>query len=558
VPLWYAPAYRLPIATLGAQSGQETRRADFVAWYLLEDGLAAEADLRTPVRAGLDELGRVHETAYLESLAEPETLARIFAVSSGEIVVDEVMRSLRLIVGGTIAAARHALAHGSVGFNLAGGFHHAGPAVGGGFCALDDVAVAIAAVRADGCKETIVVLDLDAHPPDGLSACLVADPGVRIGSISGSDWGPLPAAVDETFLPDADDTAYHAALDALLSRMPRPALCFVLAGGDVLAGDRLGKLRLTLEGVRERDRRVHAWLAGAPAVWLPAGGYSEDTWKVVVGSYLAATDRPRHALRDRDPAMSRYASIYRGLDPKALTGKDEWSLDDIESDLYGRLPTQLRLLDYYTAEGVEHALERYGFLAHVRRLGYSDLRVELFPPDEVGQRMSVLGDADGKTHLVFDLIVSRDELEGEPTLLVHWLSLRNPRAAFTFDRKPLPGQEVPGLGLARDVGPMLGRMAERLGLRAVAFRPAYFHTAFPFRHEYRFADAARQARFVGLLHDLADRPIAEITRAFAEGRVLLNGARYAWEAEIMIHHPGEGPIPLDPPPGLHFSVRADM
>src|SRR5262249_34747745 len=159
-------------------------------------------------------------------------------------------------VGGTLAAARSARARGGPAFNAMGGFHHAGPALGGGLCALNDVAVAIAALRGDGMQGAIVVLDLDAHPPDGLAACLAGDPAAHIGSISGSDWGRLPGRVDETFLPGADDAAYLAALASLLARLPRPELCFVLAGGDVLAGDRMGALALTLEGVRARDLAV--------------------------------------------------------------------------------------------------------------------------------------------------------------------------------------------------------------------------------------------------------------------------------------------------------------
>jgi hypothetical protein len=109
---------------------------------------------------------------------------------------------------------------------------------------------AIAAVRADGFSGRVLVLDLDAHPPDGLAACLAGDPSCFIGSISGSDWGPLPG-VDETVLPErAGDSAYLSALDALLARMPEGELAFVLVGGDVLATDPVGRVR----AARDRGR----------------------------------------------------------------------------------------------------------------------------------------------------------------------------------------------------------------------------------------------------------------------------------------------------------------
>ncbi len=134
-PIWYAPAYRLPIPGLEAQSGQEPRRADLVTWYLVEERVARDRDLRTPTRASYEDLLRVHDAAYLESLLSPETLARIFAVSPGEIVVDEVMHTLRLAVGGTIAAARAARDAGSATFNLMGGFHSRGPGARRAACA---------------------------------------------------------------------------------------------------------------------------------------------------------------------------------------------------------------------------------------------------------------------------------------------------------------------------------------------------------------------------------------------------------------------------------------
>lgn len=502
----------------------------------------------------------MHEPAYLESLAQPEALARIFAVSPGEIVVDEVMRTVRLAVGGTIAATREALSKHGPAFNFAGGFHHAGPAVGGGFCALDDVAIAIAAVRHEGFAGQIVIVDLDAHPPDGLAACVLDDPRVHIGSISGSDWGLLPGSpqkVDENFLFGARDPQYLSAVAALLTRLPRPRLAFVLAGGDVLAGDRLGQLALSLEGVRARDRMVAEWLDGVASVWLPAGGYSEASWKVLVGTYLAVTRRSMRPVRDLDPQMIRFASISHRLDPARLSGSDDWSLAEVEEELYGRPTPAPRLLGYYTREGLEYALAQYGVLEHVQRLGYTDLRVDIEPPDEVGQRVTVRGDAGGRSHLLIDLIVSRGEVAGEPMLMLQWMSLRNPRAAFV-DRKPLPGQEVPGLGLARDMGQLLGRMAERLGLRGVAFRPAFMHTAYAARTRFRFVDADRQLRFVSLLADLRDESLAEITRALAEGRVRMDGAPYAWEPDLMIYRPADPPPHLDPPEGPrpHFSIDA--
>ena len=368
---------------------------------------------------------------------------------------------------------------------------------------------------------------------------------MQIGSISGSDWGPLPHPVDETLLVGATDAQYLAVLTALLGRMPRPELVFVLAGGDVLHGDRLGHLDLTLEGVRERDLLVAAWTRGIATVWLPAGGYSERSWKVVVGTYVAVASGSRQPVKDRDPLMSRFAAISRGLSPTRLSGSDDdESMADVEAELFGRPEPAPRFLGYYTNEGMEYALARFGFLEHLRRLGYSDLRVESFPPDEVGQRGTITGVASDVRHLLVDLIVSRGVAEGAPSLVVHWLSLRNPRAVFSPDRPALPGQVVPGLGLARDMGQLLGAIADRLDLPSVSLRPSWFHTAFAARQHFRFVDPARQRRFVDLVSDMRGLALADVTRALAEGRVRLDGAPYMWEPEIMIYRPEQ------PPPDL--------
>src|SRR5215468_10320296 len=244
--VWYSPDYRLPLSALEARTGFQPRRADHAIWFLLERRAVGRRNLHAPRRAGYDELSRVHTPELLDSLSRAETLARIWNVDPSDVPVDEVMNTVRLACGGTIEAARAVLAAdnprrvGRRAINLLGGFHHARPDGAGGFCPLNDVAVAIAALRADGFAGRVIVLDLDAHPPDGTLACLANDPYWFIGSISVADWGPLPG-VDETVLPGgAGDAAYLDALDALLARVPSGEIAFVIAGGDVLRGDSLG------------------------------------------------------------------------------------------------------------------------------------------------------------------------------------------------------------------------------------------------------------------------------------------------------------------------------
>jgi acetoin utilization deacetylase AcuC-like enzyme len=535
VAVWYDPAYRLPFASIEAMTGIDPRRADFVLSYLIGSGYLLSNDVRTPSRVRYEDLARVHEEALLESLQDAAVLANAFAVDPSDVVVDEVVHTIRLACGGTLDAAREALATRGATLNLLGGFHHAGPRRGGGFCIVNDIAVAVAAVRMEGFEKRVIVLDLDAHPPDGTAECFEGDPSVWIGSLSGADWGPM-RGVDETVLPrDCDDGSYLSALAALLSRMPSAGLAFVLAGGDVLAGDRFGALALTLDGVRRRDLAVAKALEGIPAVWLPGGGYTADAWRALAGTGMVLARRSVEPIEaEADPLGREFAHVAAALARERLEGSALITDADIMGDLDRRANRDPRFLGFYTAEGVEYAMSRYGVLSHLRRLGYGAFRVDV-DRDERGDRMRLFAESEGVEHLLIETVMERQTVADEPVLYVHWLTLRHPRGRFSDKRPRLPGQEEPGLGIAKEAGQLFGRVAERLGLAGVAFRPAWLHTAYAARSAMIFVDPTHQAELEALLRDLGHLPLGKLTRALAEGRVRRNGERYTWPAGEMVH-----------------------
>ncbi len=540
VHVWYDRAYRLPVSGLEV-AGMEPRRADFAAFWLGKSGAVAPASFRAPRRVALADLARVHSPELLESLGRAETLGRVFAADASDVPVDEVMATVRLACGGTLQAARETLLTRRPALNLLGGFHHAAPAAAGGYCPVNDIAVAVAALRQEGFGGRVAVLDLDAHPPDGTAACLGRDPWCWIGSLSGSDWGRLPG-VDEVVLPEgAGDAEYLDRLGALLGRMPRPDLAFVVAGGDVLAGDRMGRLGLTLDGARRRDLRVAAALDGLPAVWLPGGGYHPGAWRVLAGTGMALAAGTLEPIPPGyDPLIESFQDIARSLTPDQLGRIGEVSLEDVEEELGLRSSRQRPLLGYYTAAGLEYAFHRYGIFEMLGRLGYSNFRVP-FDRAGPGERLRLFGEADGAEHLLVEAILERRQVAGHGVLYVHWLTLRHPRARFSEQRPALPGQDVPGLGLGREAGELLAIMALRLGLAAVVYRPAHYHTAFPARHYFAFVDPERQGRFEALVRDLSHLPLGEATRALDEGRVLIDGRPYRWEADQMAFWLSESP-----------------
>ena len=293
----------------------------------------------------------------------------------------------------------------------------------------------------------------------------------------------------------------------------------------MLAGDPLGKLGLTPAGCRERDFRVADALFRVPSVWLPSGGYTAGAWRVLAGTGLALGIRSRMPIPKRyDPLVAKFSAIARSLSPGDLG-------EEMDADLGLGSSRSKLFLGFYSAEGLEHALHRYGILGALRRMGYGPFRVEVHD-EGVGQSARLIDVPSGQA--LIEAVFERREIAGARMLYVHWIALRNPRARFSAERPQLPGQEVPGLGLSREVLELISRMAARLGLEGLAFRPAAYHLAFRGREFLRFVDPARQGRFEALVDLLKEVPLAEATRAVAEGRIRLNGEPYVWETDEMV------------------------
>jgi acetoin utilization deacetylase AcuC-like enzyme len=534
--VWFDTAYRVPLTGMEERTGIDPRRAEDALQFLLHSHAVTTETLGRPTPVTYAELALVHSPEYLESLVDPRVLAEIMAVDVSDVVPDELIRTFRLGCGGTLEAARDALKEQRPNLNLFGGFHHARPGRGIGFCPLNDVVVAIRVLRREGFTGKVAIIDLDAHPPDGTAACLRAEDDTWQGSLSALAWQP-PPEVHEVVLPKGcDDERYLKELELLLGQMPKAELTFVLAGGDVLAGDRLGILGLTLGGIRKRDLAVLKALGDRASVWLPAGGYGPAAWKVLAGTGLAlAFETETEVPKGYDPLSQRFHLISKGLTAEELGSAGVISESDFP-ELYGHShKAQPRLLGFYTAQGIELGWERYGLLEILRRLGYRTLRVELGRRGEADQVRLFGSDVDTQhEHVLVELALQRKTIGEGEFLFVNWLSLRHPRAKFSDKRPQLPGQDVPGLGLAREASLMIALVAERLELDGVAFCPSWYHMAFAARRTTRFVSPERQGRFEALVRDTAKLPLLQVTNAVAQGRVLLNGQPYAWEPDEMV------------------------
>ena len=195
----------------------------------------------------------------------------------------EMVERSRRSVGATLAACREAAAEG-VAVNLAGGTHHAQRDRGQGYCVFNDVAIAARALCAAQESARVAIIDLDVHQGDGTAAIVGAAERIFALSLHGSRNYPA-RKVDghiDVGLPDGTgDADYLAALDDALARMLErfaPTFLVYLAGADPHEGDRLGRLRLTFDGLRARDARVFDLAARleAPVAVTMAGGYGHD------------------------------------------------------------------------------------------------------------------------------------------------------------------------------------------------------------------------------------------------------------------------------------------
>ena len=279
VPVVWHPAYEVDI---GAHVFP-TRKYRLVRDRLLAEGTVRAADLFEPAAASDDDVRLVHTVDYVRrintgSLSRDEQLVL-------EVPFSPALRvATWLCAGGSTLAGRLALERG-IAVHLGGGFHHAFPDHGEGFCLINDVAIGIRVLQREGAVRRAVVVDLDVHHGNGTADIFRDDPDVFTFSMHQERNYPAhkpPSDLDIGLDDGAGDAEYLTLLErhlpGLLARH-RPDLVLYLAGADPYRMDQLGGLSLTLEGLRRRDRMVfeRAMAAGIPVAVCLAGGYATRT-----------------------------------------------------------------------------------------------------------------------------------------------------------------------------------------------------------------------------------------------------------------------------------------
>lgn len=273
---------------------------------LLRDRLAGEEDFLEPQPATREQLLLVHTRDWITKL-ERGTLSYHEVLKLEAPYSRRMVEAVFLATGGTLLAARRALADGA-GFNIGGGFHHAFPDHGEGFCAIHDVAVAVRVLQREGLIRKALIADCDVHHGNGTAAIFHGDSDVFTLSIHHFNNYPArkpPSTIDIHLEDGAGDEEYLARLRPAYEAAVlgfRPEIVFYVAGVDPYEDDQLGGLSLTKEGLYERDRLIFdiALRKHVPVAVALAGGYArnpEDTVALHVQTAQALRDSMKEWAR---------------------------------------------------------------------------------------------------------------------------------------------------------------------------------------------------------------------------------------------------------------------
>lgn len=292
--VFYTPRY---YAEIGAGHVFPIRKFELVRDKLLAEGTLRTSEIFEPDPASVEDVLLVHTEDYVTRLCNGSLTTKEIR-RLGLPWSESLVRRSFYAVGGTLAATHVSLTEG-YSSNLAGGTHHSFPDHGEGFCVLNDVAIAVRAMRARERIRRAAIVDCDVHQGNGTAAILRGNDRAFTFSMHGARNFPFDKEASDLDIELADGTGdadYLAALDRGLAETfarCRPQLVIYLAGADPYAGDRLGRLSLSFAGLAERDERVLAACRerGIAVALAMAGGYAEpiaDTVSIHATTILTA------------------------------------------------------------------------------------------------------------------------------------------------------------------------------------------------------------------------------------------------------------------------------
>ena len=288
----YSYNYSISLYGLEKLHPFDIRKYEEIYMALVEDGSIQPQDVFVPSPLTDEDILLVHSEEFLESLNDSAKLAEYLEAPQttmlpASVIRDKMVLPFRLASGGTLLAAREALKCDGVGINIGGGYHHAKPEHGEGFCIFADIPIAIRKLQKEGKIKTAMVFDLDVHQGNGTAVCLADDNTTFTFSMHKGDIYPIPkekSDMDIELMAGEGDREIlpkvKAYLEIALDKF-HPDILFYVAGCDMLNGDPLASIAMTEEGIVKRDALVITACKkrNIPVVMVLAGGYSPNAWR---------------------------------------------------------------------------------------------------------------------------------------------------------------------------------------------------------------------------------------------------------------------------------------
>lgn len=279
------------LATIHAQNAHrsfDVRRFKKVRDQLIKEKLTRPKDILKAPRISDEDLLLVHTQEYLDSLKNPLTVGKLLNLDYVNPWDEYILEYFRYVSGGTLLATEYALENKTSVFNLGGGYHHAHPNRGEGFCLINDIAIAIRKMQTLQSANRYLIIDLDYHQGNGNLLYFKNDENIFTFSMHADKWDEIPEKnnnIDIELPAHAKDQMY---LDILRRELPgvytifSPDIVFYVAGSDPYIKDTLGDFDISEEGLLERDKIVYQETKkyGLPMVILGAGGYGPESWKI--------------------------------------------------------------------------------------------------------------------------------------------------------------------------------------------------------------------------------------------------------------------------------------
>ncbi len=254
---------------------------------LIAKNLLNRKEILIPAMVSYEDMGLVHTKSYLKRIQNPLNVAHDLKIDAIDPWDTHILEYFRMVTGGTMMASEYAFDHRCTVFNLGGGFHHAHADKAGGFCLINDVAIAIRKMQQSRNVGKVLIVDLDYHEGDGNLTIFEDQPEVFTFSMHASDWLKIDKRNNRDInLPDnCTGDQYMNILQNELSPLCTgfsPEMVFYIAGSDPYELDILGDLNLTREEMLLRNMFVYNCVRahGIPMVVVAGGGYGTESWQI--------------------------------------------------------------------------------------------------------------------------------------------------------------------------------------------------------------------------------------------------------------------------------------